>query len=104
MSWESATREEVRRAEVEGEPIGDGLARNRGRDVLPRQGVKGSAAMAAERAHDVALFGATGFTGGLTAEYLVRNAPAGTRLALAGRNREKLERLRERLGGDNEPA
>src|SRR3954454_18447278 len=60
--------------------------------------------MAAERAHDVALFGATGFTGGLTAEYLVRNAPGGTRLALAGRNREKLERLRERLGGDNEPA
>ena len=60
--------------------------------------------MAAERAHDVALFGATGFTGALTAEYLARNAPPGTRLALAGRNREKLEQLRDRLGGDNEPA
>src|SRR3954447_260456 len=59
--------------------------------------------MAAERAHDVALFGATGFTGGLTAEYLVRNAPARTRLALVGRNREKLERLRERLGREVAP-
>ena len=58
--------------------------------------------MAADRPHDVALFGATGFTGALTAEYLVRNAPAETRLALAGRNRAKLEELRERLGGERE--
>jgi short subunit dehydrogenase-like uncharacterized protein len=52
----------------------------------------------AEREYDVVVFGATGFTGGLTAEYLVRNAPAGTRLALAGRNRGKLEAVRSRLG------
>ncbi|MDQ6775403.1 MAG: saccharopine dehydrogenase NADP-binding domain-containing protein [Actinomycetota bacterium] len=50
--------------------------------------------------HDIVLFGATGFTGGLTAEYLAANAPAGTRLALAGRNRAKLEAVRERIGHD----
>jgi short subunit dehydrogenase-like uncharacterized protein len=45
-----------------------------------------------DRPHDVVLFGATGFTGALTAEYLVANAGA-ARVALAGRNREKLEKL-----------
>src|SRR5256714_555044 len=50
--------------------------------------------------HDVVVFGATGYTGALTAEYLAANAPSETRWALAGRNREKLERLRERLGVD----
>lgn len=54
--------------------------------------------MAAQRRYDVVLFGATGFTGGLAAEYLARHAPAGCRWALAGRNREKLARLRDRLG------
>ena len=43
------------------------------------------------------LFGATGFTGGLTADYLARNAPEGCRWALAGRNQAKLEGLRSRL-------
>jgi short subunit dehydrogenase-like uncharacterized protein len=58
--------------------------------------------MAADRQFDLALFGATGFTGGLTAEYLARNAPEGLRWALVGRNRAKLEDVRarlERLGG-----
>ncbi|MFD8146677.1 saccharopine dehydrogenase family protein [Streptomyces sp. NPDC059708] len=50
-----------------------------------------------ERDFDLVLFGATGFVGALTAEYLVRNAPAGCRWALAGRDLAKLERLRERL-------
>jgi short subunit dehydrogenase-like uncharacterized protein len=45
-----------------------------------------------DRAHDVVLFGATGVTGTLTAEYLAANA-GGARIALAGRNREKLEKL-----------
>jgi short subunit dehydrogenase-like uncharacterized protein len=45
-----------------------------------------------DRPHDVVLFGATGFTGALTAAYLVANA-GGARVALAGRNREKLEKL-----------
>jgi short subunit dehydrogenase-like uncharacterized protein len=56
--------------------------------------------MAAEREHDILLFGCTGFTGALTAEYLAANAPASTRWALAGRNMTKLEELRERLGVD----
>jgi short subunit dehydrogenase-like uncharacterized protein len=51
--------------------------------------------------HDIALFGATGFTGALTAEYLAAHAPAGTRIALAGRNRAKLEVVRSRLGATN---
>jgi saccharopine dehydrogenase (NAD+, L-glutamate forming) len=57
--------------------------------------------MPADRSHDLVLFGATGFTGALTAEYLARHAPPGTRWALAGRNREKLEALRGRLATDN---
>src|SRR5579884_1675346 len=52
----------------------------------------------ADRQHDVVLFGATGFTGGLTAEYLARHADRGTSWAVAGRNRDKLEALRRRLG------
>ncbi|GAA2784852.1 saccharopine dehydrogenase NADP-binding domain-containing protein [Kitasatospora paracochleata] len=49
------------------------------------------------RPYDLVLFGATGFTGGLTAEYLARNVPAGCRWAVAGRNPAKLEQLRARL-------
>ena len=55
------------------------------------------AAMGAERQYDLALFGATGFTGGLTADYLAANAPAGLKWALVGRNRAKLEAVRERI-------
>ncbi len=55
------------------------------------------------REYDVVLFGATGFTGGLTADYLVRNAPAGLRWALAGRSPDKLEAVRRRLQ-DVDPA
>ncbi len=51
----------------------------------------------ADRRFDIVVYGATGFTGGLTAEYLARNAPAGTRWALAGRNASKLEQVRGRL-------
>jgi short subunit dehydrogenase-like uncharacterized protein len=51
----------------------------------------------AERQYDLALFGATGFTGGLTARYLAANAPEGLRWALAGRNRGKLEAVASRL-------
>lgn len=49
------------------------------------------------RPYDVVLFGATGFVGGLTAEYLAEHAPAECRWALAGRNRTGLAALRERL-------
>jgi short subunit dehydrogenase-like uncharacterized protein len=50
-----------------------------------------------DREFDVVLFGATGFTGALTAEYLARNAPAGLRWALAGRSPEKLDKVRADL-------
>ena len=50
-----------------------------------------------EREHDVVLYGATSFVGALTADYLARHAPTGTRIALAGRSREKLERMRADL-------
>ncbi|MEV1330625.1 saccharopine dehydrogenase NADP-binding domain-containing protein [Micromonospora costi] len=53
--------------------------------------------MAGERTYDVVLFGATGFTGGLTAEYLARHAPAGLRWALAGRDPGRLAAVRDRL-------
>ncbi|HWH44877.1 MAG TPA: saccharopine dehydrogenase NADP-binding domain-containing protein [Thermoleophilaceae bacterium] len=57
----------------------------------------------AERDHDIVLFGATGFTGGLTADYLAKNAPEGIRWAIAGRNRSKLEAVRERVGKPDLP-
>ena len=49
------------------------------------------------RDHDIVVFGATGFTGELTAAYLARHAPSGLRWALAGRNQGKLEAVRARL-------
>ncbi|MFE5301070.1 saccharopine dehydrogenase family protein [Streptomyces sp. NPDC056632] len=52
---------------------------------------------AAARPYDVVLFGATGFVGELTAEYLAEHAPSGCRWALAGRSRGKLTALRGRL-------
>jgi short subunit dehydrogenase-like uncharacterized protein len=51
----------------------------------------------ADRDVDIVLFGATGFTGRLTAEYLARHAPEGLRWALAGRNRSRLEEVRDHL-------
>lgn len=54
--------------------------------------------MAATRELDVVLYGATGFVGKLTAEYLARAAPDDVRIGLAGRSQEKLERVREELG------
>jgi len=52
----------------------------------------------AEREYDVVLWGATGFTGKLVAEYLVeRYGAANLKLALAGRNRMKLEAVRKEL-------
>jgi short subunit dehydrogenase-like uncharacterized protein len=50
------------------------------------------------REHEIVVYGASGFTGGLTAEYLARNVP-GLRWALAGRNQGKLEAVRDRLAG-----
>jgi short subunit dehydrogenase-like uncharacterized protein len=54
--------------------------------------------MTEDRLHDVVLFGATGFTGGLIAEVLTRRVGGRLRCALAGRDRAKLEAVRARLG------
>src|SRR5437764_3426001 len=51
-----------------------------------------------DREFDIVLFGATGFAGKLTAGYLARHAPADTRIALAGRSAERLERVKYELG------
>ena len=50
-----------------------------------------------ERTSDLAIFGATGFVGRLLAGYLAEHAPAGTRIALAGRSRERLLEVRAGL-------
>src|SRR5947209_16289289 len=57
----------------------------------------------ADREYDIVVFGATGFTGALTAEYLAKHAPSTTRWALAGRNAEKLAAVTDRLGVDDLP-
>lgn len=50
------------------------------------------------RDYDLLLYGATGFTGRQTARYL-RDHGGDLRWAIAGRNRGKLEQLRDQLGG-----
>jgi short subunit dehydrogenase-like uncharacterized protein len=49
------------------------------------------------RDHDIVVFGASGFVGRLVAAHLAAHAPDGTRIALAGRSREKVERVRAEL-------
>ena len=53
--------------------------------------------MTATREYDIVLYGATGFVGKLTAEYLAR-AGGDVRIALAGRSTERLLAIRETLG------
>ncbi len=50
---------------------------------------------------DVVLLGATGYVGRLTALHLARSAPAGTRIALAGRSAERLRALRDELAAQH---
>lgn len=52
---------------------------------------------ATARDHDLVVFGATGFVGKLLAAYLAEHAPTGTRIALAGRSRARLEEVRAAL-------
>lgn len=54
--------------------------------------------MNASRPLDVVVFGATGFVGRLTAEYLAGANLDGARIGLAGRSHDKLERVRSELG------
>lgn len=64
-------------------------------------------AMSLARSHsrdlDLVLFGATGFTGGLTAAHLARNAPADLRWEVAGRDPARLDRLVESLADEQCP-
>jgi saccharopine dehydrogenase (NAD+, L-glutamate forming) len=50
-----------------------------------------------DRPFDLVLFGATGYTGGLVADYLASAAPADLRIALAGRDVAALTRCSARL-------
>jgi short subunit dehydrogenase-like uncharacterized protein len=54
--------------------------------------------MTAERDLDLVLYGATGFVGKLTAEYLAEHAPDGMRIGLGGRSEPKLAEVRHGLG------
>ena len=53
--------------------------------------------------NDIVVFGATGFTGKLTAQYLAGALPEGASWALAGRNRTKLEAVAADLDGPVAP-
>lgn len=53
--------------------------------------------MTSTRDYDIVLYGATGFVGRLTAEYLAR-AGGNARIALAGRSTDRLLAIRETLG------
>ncbi|OJJ14837.1 saccharopine dehydrogenase [marine bacterium AO1-C] len=57
------------------------------------------------KTYDVILWGATGFTGRLVAEYLLKQYSVGKDLswAMAGRNKAKLEKIREELGNTDIP-
>jgi short subunit dehydrogenase-like uncharacterized protein len=51
-----------------------------------------------EREFDIVVFGASGFVGRLTADYLAAHAPSDLRIALGGRSAERLTIVREELG------
>src|SRR5690348_5180306 len=49
------------------------------------------------REYDLVLFGATGFTGGMTAAYLAQHAGPSLRWAIAGRSETKLAAVKQKL-------
>ena len=51
------------------------------------------------RTFDIVLLGATGFTGGLIADYLATHAPSAVTMAVAGRSPAKLDEVIARSGG-----
>ena len=55
------------------------------------------------RNHDIVVYGASGFVGALVARHLAAHAPAGTRLALAGRSEQKLAAFNENNPGPDWP-
>src|SRR5690349_25145507 len=54
--------------------------------------------MAEDRELDVIVYGASGFVGRLTAEYLATHAPPQARIGLGGRNEARLAEVRASLG------
>jgi short subunit dehydrogenase-like uncharacterized protein len=60
--------------------------------------------MADKRDYEIVLYGATGFTGRLAAEYLTRHGGEDLRWAIAGRERSKLEQTRDELAQINPSA
>ncbi|MBB3675153.1 saccharopine dehydrogenase family protein [Modestobacter versicolor] len=52
-----------------------------------------------ERTHDLVVYGASGFVGRLLAAHLAEHAPTATRIALAGRSRERVAAVRDGLPG-----
>ena len=51
-----------------------------------------------KRTYDVVIFGATGFTGRLVAEYLAAEYGSAVRWAMAGRSLDKLASVRDEIG------
>ena len=56
------------------------------------------------RDFDIIVYGATGFTGRLVAEYLATTYPSGVRWAMAGRSADKLAEVRDLIGAPAETA
>ena len=56
-----------------------------------------------DQSYDIVLVGATGFTGGLTAQYFSEHAPADVTWAIAGRNPTKLDDTASSLTGGHHP-
>lgn len=53
-----------------------------------------------DRDHDIILLGASGFVGRFAAKHLAESAPAGARIAIAGRSAARLENVNRDLGVD----
>jgi short subunit dehydrogenase-like uncharacterized protein len=53
-----------------------------------------------DRDHHIVLLGATGFVGRFTARHLAQSAPAGARIAIAGRSSTRLQEVNRDLGVD----
>ncbi|KAI8583348.1 hypothetical protein K450DRAFT_223185 [Umbelopsis ramanniana AG] len=58
--------------------------------------------MSSDRKYDLVVYGATGFTGAYTAEYIAKLHDKNLKWALAGRSIPKLEKVRETLAGIDE--
>ncbi|CAO3625343.1 unnamed protein product [Cunninghamella blakesleeana] len=60
--------------------------------------------MSTSRKYDIVVYGATGFTGELTCEYLLEIKDKSLKWAMAGRSLSKLEKVRENLSKTDEAA